>query len=131
MPGCPAGLGFAADSRLLVATALDRRLLWVGMDGAVAPAADPSPLARSYLNDMVLDAAGRTWVGDTGFRFGSAEPEAPGALIVVDAAGPRGAAADIRFPNGIAVTPDGRTLYLAETLGRRVTAFDMAVDSAL
>lgn len=131
VPGRPAGLGFGADGRLLVATALDRKLLWVGADGAVTEAADLAPLARCYLNDMVLDAAGRAWVGDTGFRFGSDEPERPGALLVVDAAGARVAADDIGFPNGIAITPDGRTLYLAETTGRRITAFTIRADGTL
>lgn len=41
------------------------------------------------------------------------------------------AAEDIRFPNGLATSGDGGTLYLAETFGRRVTAFDLAFDGCL
>lgn len=35
----------------------------------------------------------------------------------------RVAAADLRFPNGAVITPDGRTLIVGETLGARYTAF--------
>lgn len=131
VPGRPAGIGFAPDGAALVATALDRRLVRVGSDGTLTVVSDLSAITRSLLNDMVVDAQGRAWVGDTGFRFGTDEPEAPGALLVVDAAGPRVAADGIGFPNGLAVTPDGRTLYLAETTGRRITAFDVADDGTL
>jgi sugar lactone lactonase YvrE len=35
------------------------------------------------------------------------------------------------FPNGTAITPDGGTLIIAESLGRRLTAFDVAPDGSL
>ena len=30
------------------------------------------------------------------------------------------------FPNGTVITPDGKTLIVGESLGRRLTAFDIA-----
>ena len=41
------------------------------------------------------------------------------------------AATGLRFPNGAVVTPDGGTLIVAETFGRRLTAFDVAGDGSL
>ncbi len=38
---------------------------------------------------------------------------------------------DIAFPNGMAVTPDNSTLIIAESYGRRLTAFDIAADGGL
>ncbi len=38
---------------------------------------------------------------------------------------------EVMFPNGPAVTPDGTTLIVAETMGRRLTAFDIADDGTL
>jgi sugar lactone lactonase YvrE len=35
------------------------------------------------------------------------------------------------FPNGMAITPDGTTMILAETLAMRLTAFDVAEDGSL
>jgi len=40
-------------------------------------------------------------------------------------------ARDLSFPNGMVVTPDGRTLIVAETMGHRLTAFDIQADGSL
>ena len=37
----------------------------------------------------------------------------------------------IAFPNGMAVTPDNATLIVAESYGRKLTAFDIAADGRL
>ena len=37
----------------------------------------------------------------------------------------------MKFPNGSVITPDGSTLIVAETLGLRLTAFDIAADGTL
>ena len=38
---------------------------------------------------------------------------------------------DLAFPNGMVVTPDGRTLIVAESFNGRITAFDIASDGSL
>ena len=125
-------MGFMPDGQLLLATAVDRTLLWIGRDGAVTPACELSHVAQSYLNDMVVDARGRAWVGDTGFVCGSGEAERPRALLLFEEGrGARVATNDLRFPNGMAITPDGVTLFVAETFGERITAFDIAQDGSL
>ena len=35
------------------------------------------------------------------------------------------------FPNGMVITPDGKTLIVGETFGRRLTAFDIGADGSL
>jgi sugar lactone lactonase YvrE len=37
----------------------------------------------------------------------------------------------MHFPNGSVITPDGKTLILGETLGSRLTAFDIGADGTL
>src|SRR5262249_39526796 len=37
----------------------------------------------------------------------------------------------IAFPNGMAITPDNRTLIIAESHGRKLSAFDIAADGSL
>jgi sugar lactone lactonase YvrE len=37
----------------------------------------------------------------------------------------------LSFPNGIVVTPDGKTLIVAETMGHRLTAYDLLADGSL
>jgi len=41
------------------------------------------------------------------------------------------AATDMHFPNGMVITPDGKTLIVAETLAMRLTAFDIGPDGSL
>jgi sugar lactone lactonase YvrE len=41
------------------------------------------------------------------------------------------AADELRFPNGTVITPDGRTLIVAESVGLTLTAFDIAADGSL
>ncbi len=96
-------------------------------------------MAGFYGNDMVVDAAGRAYVGNFGFdldrfikeRGEAALVELPGPpttpLIRVDPDGSAHVAAEeMSFPNGTVITPDGRTLIIAETLAGRLTAFDVS-----
>jgi sugar lactone lactonase YvrE len=132
-PGRPSGMAFTPDGRLLLATALDKKLWWVRPSGELDLAVDLSGQVSGVLNDMIVDALGRAWVGDTGFDLLRGETPRPGALLTWQPgeAAATVAAADIEFPNGMAISPDGSTLFLAETFGRRITAFDMAVGGRL
>ena len=49
------------------------------------------------------------------------------ALVTPDGAA-RAVADDLMFPNGMLITPDGKTLIVGETYGLRLTAFDIAED---
>lgn len=131
VPGRPAGMGFTPDGRLLLATALDRKLWW--LDGTrLQLAADLAPATRGLLNDMIVDPHGRAWVGDTGFDLSKGDPERPGTLLSWRCdEGIREVVAEVRFPNGLAFTPDARVLYLAETFGEVVSAFDVGQDGKL
>ena len=53
----------------------------------------------------------------------------PGTIAVVTADGSARQVADgIAFPNGMAVTPDNSTLIMAESYGKKLTAFDIEVN---
>jgi sugar lactone lactonase YvrE len=82
---------------------------------------------------MVVDAAGNAYVGYMGFDlFESPLQLKPASLILVRPDGSASAvASDLMFPNGMVLSPDGRTLIVAETFGRRLTAFDVAPDATL
>lgn len=129
-PGRPAGMGFLPDGRLLLATALDRKLSLVDTEtGELTEVADLAEIAQGALNDMVVDAAGRAYVGDIGFQFGK-EPPRPGRVILwTEDGGPLVAAEDTTFPNGCAV--DGERYVLAETLAKRVSEFRVGADGLL
>jgi sugar lactone lactonase YvrE len=131
VPGRPSGMGVTPDGRLLLATAMEKALHWVEDDGLVA-AVDLAPLTSGLLNDMIVDAQGRAYVGDTGYDLGAGASPAPGRILVWDGDDkPRSVVEDVTFPNGMAITPDGKTLYVAETFAERVSAFDIGRDGDL
>ncbi len=131
VPGQPSGLGWTPDGRLLVVSMIDRRLLRLDPAG-LTEVADLSALAPWHCNDMVVDADGGAWVGNFGFEFTDPDSVKSTVLIRVAADGSARVVADeLYFPNGMVITPDGRTLVVAETFAARLTAFDIQADGAL
>jgi sugar lactone lactonase YvrE len=137
----PSGLGWLPDGRMLVVSMRRRQVLRVDADG-VKTHADLSALATFHTNDMVVDARGRAYVGNFGFDLDhalhargveSVIAEHPTAVLArVDPDGSvHTASRDMHFPNGSVITPDGRTLIVAETLAMRLTAFDIGADGSL
>lgn len=121
LPGnAPSGLGFRPDGTLLVVSTEARRVL--GYDGEdVTVLADLADRVPAALGDMVVDDAGRAYVGSQA-RDG-------GVIVRLDPDGSaRVVAADLEFPNGMVLTPDGDTLIVAESTGRRLTAFRVGAD---
>ncbi len=141
LPGQPSGLGWLPDGNLLVVSMLDRQLLRLDDDQLVVHA-DLSALAEFHCNDMVVDSLGRAYVGNFGFdldtesrseNFVAALKAYKGATLArVDPDGSiHVAATALLFPNGTVLTPDGRTLIIAESLGSRLAAFDVYADGSL
>jgi sugar lactone lactonase YvrE len=127
----PAGLGFLPDGRLLMVSEADPFLRRLDLDG-LHTVADLSSLGSVVLNDMVVDGQGRAYIGDDAFDMAAGTPPRPGRLILVNPEGfARVVAEGLGFPNGMVITPDGKTLIVAETMGRCLTAFDVAADGSL
>jgi sugar lactone lactonase YvrE len=127
--GPPTGLGWLPDGRLLVAAARGRSLLALEADGTLSTHADLSAVASCPCNDLVVDGSGRAYVGCA--NPPPAQP-APSELMVVQPDG-RAEVADaaMRYPNGAVITPDGRTLIVAESQGQCLTAFTIRGDGTL
>lgn len=131
VPGQPSGLGWLPDGRLLVVSMTDRRLLRQDPDGLTV-VADLGALAPYHCNDMVVDRHGRAYIGNFGFDLVGRAPVKPTVLLMVTPDGEaRVVADDLLFPNGCVITPDGKTLIVAETFGKRLTAFDVSDDGSL
>jgi sugar lactone lactonase YvrE len=116
LPGhAPSGLGFQPDGALVIASTKRRQLL--RYDGeSVVVLAELSALVPADLGDMVIDAHGRVYVGS--------QARTGGVIVRVDPDGTASVVADeLDFPNGMVITPDGRTFIVAESIGRRLTAY--------
>ena len=73
-----------------------------------------------------MDGRGYIYVNGGGFNALAAEKFPPGIIALVAPDGSARQVADnIAFPNGMAVTPDNRTLIIAESHASRLTAFDI------
>jgi len=116
LPGhFPSGLGFRPDGSLLIASTEDRQVL--RYDGeTVVTIADLTHVAPANLGDMVIDDAGRAYIG--------CQARSGGVIIRLDPDDSATVVAgDLDFPNGMVITEDRRTLIVAESTGRRLSAF--------
>ena len=122
----PSGLGFRPDGSLLIASTEDRLVL--RYDGeTVVTIADLTDLAPASLGDMVIDDAGRAYIGSQ-----ASQALGGGLIIRLDPDDSATVVAeDLDFPNGMVITPDGKTLIVAESIGRRLTRFTISEDGAL
>jgi sugar lactone lactonase YvrE len=138
----PSGLGWLPDGDLLCVSMIDQKVLRFHAD-QVSTFADISEYCEFWANDMVVSAAGYSYVGNFGFDLDArlaelgierfiAEPPPATNLVVLDAEGAIiQVIPDMDFPNGTVITPDGATLIVGETFGSKQSAFDVQSDGTL
>lgn len=130
MEDSPSGLGWLPDGTLLIVSMEDQLLLQLTPDG-LKEVADLSSLATYRCNDMVVDKKGRAYVGNFGFNYQN-ERFKPAEIILATPEGDAQIVADkLAFPNGTVITPDDKTLIVAETFASKLTAFDILNDGLL
>lgn len=124
LPGhAPSGLGFRPDGSLLIASTTKRAVLRYDGD-TVETIADLADVVPADLGDMVVDDVGRAYVGS--------QARAGGVVVRVDPdGGVTVVAEDLDFPNGMVLVDTGRTLVVAESTARRLTAFTVDADGNL
>lgn len=132
------GLGINPRGELVSVQVNDTRV------GVVLPAERARTLADNFEglpfgrpNDLVVDKKGGVYFTDSGVNVPAGQP-APTRVFAKPAVyyiTPDGAlkrlAADIERPNGIQLSPDEKTLYVANTLGEHVLAYDVAADGSV
>jgi len=127
----PFCIDFLPDGRLLVVSARDQLLLRMEPDGSLVTHANLTSLSDHPWNEIVVDGRGNAYLNNIGFNFPGGE-FATGIIALVTPDGSTRQVADgVAFPNGMVVTPDNATLILAESYGKRLTAFDIAADGSL
>lgn len=128
-PGLGWSLDHLPDGRLLVT---GEELIVHEPDGTARPYGNLHTVADHGWGEIAVGATGNVYVNGFGFDFlGGGAPE-PGviALVTPDEKA-RIVARDIQFPNGMVLTPDGRTLIVSESFAGRLTAFDVEPDGDL
>jgi len=117
---------FASGGRLLLAVDSGLVVFDPGT-GRTTPFANPDGGREGIVyNDGKLDRFGRLWVG----TYELTETDPRGILYCVTPDG-RSSIGDSGFAscNGPAFSPDGRTLYFSDSVGRRILAYDVSPTS--
>jgi sugar lactone lactonase YvrE len=122
------------DGALLVTSATGLEQL--AADGTLVPHADLSGISALGWNEVAVDPRGNAFVNNVNFDmsggFDFEVGSTSGLIAVVRPDGTSEQVADtIAFPNGMAITPDGSTLIVAESFASLLSAFDIAPDGAL
>ena len=147
LPDHAGGLGWLPDGTTLVVGMTERRLhrSKKGSEPFCAQkGSDPffelffelhanlAGLAGFHCNDLLVDAQGGAYVGNFGYDILGGAPTVSTKLIRVDPDGrARAVGGPLVFPNGMALTPDGATLIVAETFARRLSSFQVSPDGDL
>jgi sugar lactone lactonase YvrE len=121
------------DGRLLVVSTRHGLLFRQAPDGSLVAHADLAAVSSPPAgNELVVDAHGNAYVNGGGFDLAAGEPFAPGIIALATPNGSARQVADgLAFPNGMLITEDGGTLIVAESYGKRLTAFDVDADGSL
>jgi gluconolactonase len=136
------GLGFAANGDLYAVQVLKPQVGIVHPYGSARVLADKyegAPFGRP--NDLVVDRQGNVYFTDSGPNPGAAgaasaapagpPPARPAVYRITRAGALQRLAADIERPNGIQLSPDEKVLYVANTAGEYVLAYDIRPDGSL
>jgi len=134
----PNGIALRADGSFLVAElgpdtggvfSLDRQ-------GAVRPFLERvDGIDLPPTNFVVEDAEGRVWITVSTRRVPRSLGYSPdcddGFVVLVDRRGARIVADGLGYTNEIAPHPDGRSMWVNETFGRRLSRFELRSDGSL
>ena len=104
--------------------------------GIIYPAERAKTLVDSYAgkrfnrpNDLVASSKGAIYFTDPGVRAPAGQPPVPTAVYYLSTAGKLSQVdTSIERPNGIQLSPDEKTLYVANTAGEYIFAYDVAAD---
>jgi sugar lactone lactonase YvrE len=119
--GLPFCIDWLPDGRLLIVSGRENLLLRRKPDGSLVTHFDLRKLSDKGSNEIVVEGRGNIYVNG-----------GPGIIALVKSDGSAWQVADgIAFPNGTVVTPGNATLIIAESHGKKLTAFDIASDGNL
>jgi sugar lactone lactonase YvrE len=124
----PFSIDWLPDGRLLVVDGPRRLLLrqqgpdlQQGPDDALDVVADLSGLGSAPLNELVVDHSGNAYVNG-----------ASGVVVLIRPNGEVQQVADgLRWPNGMALIDDGRTLVVADSHAQELVGYDAGRDGTL
>ncbi len=124
VPNQPSGLGWLPNGDLLIVSMLDRKILRFS-EGSISVHADLSEYVAHKCNDMVVGRDGTAYVGNFGMGDAGESLNSTHLMIVKSDGTVLKGPDNLLFPNGTVITEDGKNLIIGETLGAKLTSFDI------
>ncbi len=127
--GFSLGMAFGPDGALYVCDLQSASVLRVDVESGTFTTFATGTPERPFVtpNYPAFDAAGRLYVSDSG----SADAAGPGIYrFAPDGTGELWHAGPLHFANGLALAPDGRAIYVAETFAQTITRIEIAADGS-
>ena len=124
VPSQPSGLGWLPNGDLLIVSMLDRKILKFS-EGSISVHADLSEYVAHKCNDMVVGRDGTAYVGNFGMGDAGESLNSTHLMIIKSDGTVLKGPDNLLFPNGTVITEDGKNLIIAETLGAKLTSFDI------
>jgi sugar lactone lactonase YvrE len=116
LPFC---IDWLLDRTLLIVSGREGLLMRRERDGSLLTHADLHFSDKGW-NEIVVDGRGNAYING-----------GPGIALVTPSGSVRHVADNFAFPNGMAITPDNATLIIAESHGKKLTAFAIGEDGSL
>ena len=114
LPFC---IDWLTEGRLLIVSGREGLVMRTERDGSLVTHADLRSLSAYGWNEIVVDGRGNAYING-----------GPGIVLVAPDGSVRQVAESFAFPNGMTITPDNSTLIIAESHGKKRTAFDIGAD---
>lgn len=130
------GLALNAAGELIAAQTLKPQVgVIYPVDKKKAWAENFEGVAFQRPNDTVVDKSGGVYFTDSGTRptkeIPNPPPSHPGLFYITPAGELKRLANDIDRPNGVQLSKDEKVLYVANTLGEHILAYDVAADGSI
>jgi len=131
VPFFPFSFDWLPDGRMLITSGRDGLVRRADGPDELTLHADLSGLSGGW-NEIVVDSRGNAYINGGGFDVLAGAAFAPGIIALVGLDGSVHRVADgLAFPNGMVVTRDNSTLIVAESYGKRLSAYDIEADGSL
>jgi sugar lactone lactonase YvrE len=116
----PFSIDWLPDGRMIIVSASEQPLLRLEADGSLVAHADLSSLNTKAWNEIAIDGKGNIYING-GDIIALVKPDGSVKKLVEG----------FLFPNGTLITKNNLNLVIAESRGKRLTAFDIEADGSL
>jgi len=132
-PGCgPTSVARGTGDTLVVLCDIEQVLVRIDKQGKTVAVIDKDSYGQPFLtpNASINDAKGGIYWSASGV-FSPTAPVQGGVLYLAPDGKLTRLADGIHYSNGVALSPDGKLLYVSEHLSRRILLYDVAPDGSL